>query len=78
MAERTPAGPERQFVVALKGHHQQVTWGPFATRADAEDFAGFVTREIDPAEVRTLSSPVGELLAWRRMALGNWGKATDG
>jgi hypothetical protein len=60
----TPIDPERQFVVALKG--QKVTWGPFGTQGDAEDFADFATEEIDPAEVRTLSSPAGELLAWRR------------
>jgi hypothetical protein len=56
--------PERQFVVVLKG--QSVTWGPFETRSGADEFAAFVTEEIDPAEVRTLSSPVGELLAWRK------------
>jgi hypothetical protein len=64
MTETTPIDPEKQFVVVLKGH--LVTWGPFDSRTAAEEFAEFVTREIDPAEVRTLSSPVGELLAWRR------------
>jgi hypothetical protein len=57
--------PESQFVVVAKGH--LVTWGPFGSREDAGKFAEFVTAEIDPAEVRTLSSPVGELLAWRKM-----------
>jgi hypothetical protein len=57
--------PERQFIVVLKGQHQRVAWGPFDTRGEAEEFAAFATAEIDPAEVRTLSSPVGELLAWR-------------
>ena len=66
MAEGTPIDPEKQFVVVLKGHHQKVTWGPFGSRPAAEEFAGFVTAEIDPAEVRALSSPAGELLAWRR------------
>ena len=64
MAERTPIDPEKQFVVALTG--QKVTWGPFPSRDAAEEFAEFVTAEIDPAEVRTLSSPTGELLAWRK------------
>lgn len=53
-----------EFAVALK--EQGVTWGPFGTREEADEFAEFVTREIDPAEVRTLSSPVGELLGWRK------------
>lgn len=55
----------RQFAVALK-EKQGVIWGPFATRKDADEFAEFVTAEIDPAEVRTLSTPAGELLAWRK------------
>lgn len=66
MADRTPIDPEKQFVVVLTGHHSKVAWGPFATRESAQEFAEFVTAEIDPAEVRTLSSPAGELLAWRR------------
>jgi hypothetical protein len=64
MADRTPIDPEKQFVVALTG--QKVTWGPFADRGEAGEFAEFVTHEIDPAEVRTLSSPAAELLAWRK------------
>lgn len=56
--------PERQFIVVLKG--QKVAWGPFDTHGNAEEFAEFATGEIDPAEVRTLSSPVGELLTWRK------------
>lgn len=77
MPELIPAAidPDRRFVVVLTG--QPVTWGPFVSRAAAEEFAEFATREIDPAEVRTLSSPVGELLAWRRSALTNWGEAPD-
>jgi hypothetical protein len=55
---------EGRFAVVLK--EQGVMWGPFATREEAGEFAEFVTAEIDPAEVRTLSSPVGELLAWRK------------
>lgn len=65
-AEPTQIDPEKQFIVALKG--QQVAWGPFVSREGADGFAAFVTAEIDPAEVRTLSSPVGELLAWRKAA----------
>lgn len=55
-----------QFVVVLTG--QEVTWGPFGKRGDADQFAEFVTAEIDPAEVRTLCSPARELLAWRNVA----------
>lgn len=57
--------PERQFFVLLC-NGQKAAWGPFPGRVEADRFAEFVTREIDPAEVRTLSSPVGELLAWRK------------
>lgn len=64
MAERA-----KQFVVALKD--QDTIWGPFASREEADEFAEFVTREIDPAEVRTLQSPAGELLSWRR-AMKEW------
>ena len=53
-----------QFAVVLK--EQGVTWGPFATREEADEFAEFVTHEIDPAEVLTLMSPTGELLTWRK------------
>lgn len=66
MTETAPIDPEKQFVVVLKGRHHKVAWGPFDSRAAAEEFAAFVTVEIDPAEVRTLSSPVGELLAWHK------------
>lgn len=66
MADRTPIDPEKQFIVALKD--MPVAWGPFASREGAQEYADFVTAEIDPAEVRTLSSPVGELLTWRKAA----------
>jgi hypothetical protein len=66
MTETTPIDPEKRFVVVLKGHHHKVAWGPFDGRPAAEEFAEFVTAKIDPAEVRTLSSPVGELLAWHK------------
>jgi hypothetical protein len=68
MTEASPVDPEKQFVVVLKGPIG--TWGPFTGRAAAEEFAEFVTQEIDPAEIRPLSSPVGELLAWRKAAEG--------
>jgi hypothetical protein len=55
-----------QFIVLLC-NGQKAAWGPFGKRGDADQFAEFVTAEIDPAEVRTLSSPVGELLAWRNV-----------
>jgi hypothetical protein len=58
---------EGRFVVALK--EQGILFGPFANSEDAEEFADFVTAEIDPAEVRTLNSPAAELLAWRKAML---------
>lgn len=59
--------PEVRFIVVLSD--LRWAWGPFATRSGAGEFADFVTREIDPAEVRALSSPVGELIAWRKKML---------
>lgn len=53
-----------QFAVVLKD--QGTVWGPFASREEADEFAEFVTREIDPAEVHTLCSAAAELLAWRK------------
>ena len=58
-----------QFAVVLK--EQGVTWGPFATREEADEFAEFVTAEIDPAEVHALMWPAGELLAWRKVMLAH-------
>lgn len=52
-----------KFAVVLKDH---AAWGPFSTRKEADDFCAFVTAEIDPAEVYTLSSPAAELLLWRK------------
>lgn len=48
---------------------QKITFGPFTSRVEANRFAEFATREIDPAEVRMLCSPVTELLNWRDMTL---------
>ena len=69
MTDAAPIDPEKQFVVGIAG--RRVLWGPFDGRAAAEEFAEFVTDAIDPAEVRALSSPVGELLAWRK-AMEEW------
>jgi hypothetical protein len=49
-------------VVAIKSG---TVFGPFYSRTEAQRFAAFVTAEVDPAEVRTLCSPVIELLNWR-------------
>jgi hypothetical protein len=52
-----------QFVVTVREHG--TVFGPFALRTDADRFARFITQEVDFAEVRTLCSPVLELLEWR-------------
>ena len=72
MPEPTLIDPERQFIVALD-NGLKVAWGPFGSREEAEQFAAFIADEVDPAEVRTLSSPTGELLAWRE-ASQEWGR----
>lgn len=63
-----------QFVVLVEGMvTAQAVYGPFTDQEEAKAFASFASQEIDPATVRRLSSPVGELLAWRDMMkeLGN-------
>ena len=54
-----PNGLATQYVVTLENG---TVFGPFPNRVDAQGFAEFAAREIDPAEVHALCSPVGELL----------------
>jgi hypothetical protein len=56
------------FIVRLRD--QQGTYGPFATNGEAEEFAQFLSREVDPAFVEPLRSPTTELLGWWRMRSG--------
>lgn len=44
---------------------QRIPYGPFTDEAQAHRFAGFLTAEVDPAEVEKLQSPTTELLNWR-------------
>lgn len=44
-------------VLREQGH----CFGPFVSREDADHFADFLTREVDPADVRLLCSPVDEM-----------------
>lgn len=55
------------FVVLLKtGSETGVLYGPFDTRLEANEFAEFMSKEVDPATVESLRSPTLELLAfWR-------------
>jgi hypothetical protein len=56
------------WVVVLGSHlpyHQSACWGPFSDQATAEQFAAYVTAEIDPAQVIRAADPVSELLNWR-------------
>lgn len=58
-----------KFVVLLStGRSEELPfpYGPFDDMAEAEDFAAFVAKEIDPASVVPLRSPSKELLAWWR------------
>ena len=54
------------FAVLLEGQTTPRLYGPFATASEAEEFAAFLTAEVDPAKVVPLRNPVGELLAWWR------------
>lgn len=53
-----------KFVVVMPGPGNNV-FGTFATQAEAQRFASFISAEVDPAEVRALCSPVLEMLNWR-------------
>lgn len=52
------------WVVILEEKPRAV-WGPFPAYDEARQFAGFVTSEVGPADVRELCSPATELLSWR-------------
>lgn len=43
---------------------EYVPYGPFDNEAMAQDFADFLTSEVDPATVHRLRAPVGELLGY--------------
>lgn len=51
-------------VVVLRD--QGTVYGPFTDETEAAEFADYLTEEVDPAQVRPLCSPTGDLLAWRR------------
>lgn len=54
---------------------QGYVYGPLSEQ-EALGFAAYLTREVDPAEVRPLQSPVADLLTWReqvaRPVLDRW------
>lgn len=61
------------IVAVSDGETTVAEWGPFPSRVKAEQFAKFVTAEIDPARVMEvyaaeppagLLSPLAELLTW--------------
>jgi hypothetical protein len=57
---------EQWAAVMLNGRNApRVGWGPISDRRQADDFAKFITDEMDPARVIPLRSPASELLAWR-------------
>ena len=51
-----------QFVVVLT--EQQMVYGPFDDRPEAQAFADYLAAEVDPATVQDLRSPTSELLGW--------------
>lgn len=44
-------------------HH--VCYGPFTSEEEAQQFAAFMTAEVDPAFVEELHAALPELLTWR-------------
>jgi len=60
-----------KFVVRLT--EQGSIYGPFTNRPDAQDFADFLSAEVDPAEVLNLASPEGQLIAWWQAKTGRNG-----
>ena len=51
------------FVVVLRD--QQLVYGPFSDKAEADWFAAYLQDEVDPVTVQEVRSPVRDLLAWR-------------
>jgi hypothetical protein len=56
----------RKWCVVLKGRPEAAPWGDFDDKGTAEEFALYLTAEVDPAEVKPLQNPVRDLLGWRR------------
>ena len=54
-----------QWCVLLNTGTDLVVYGPMDAR-EAEEFAAFMTRAVDPARPRPLRSPVREMLGWWR------------
>lgn len=59
----------RQWVVLLRtGVADTYPYGPFNDEAYAEQFADYLTAEVDPARVVPLRSPIGELISFYNRA----------
>jgi hypothetical protein len=64
------------FAVVLLSDTTQV-YGPFESRDLADQFATFLTEEVDPAEVFPLCSPTAELLRWREAIHAQGARAVE-
>lgn len=54
------------IVILKSGKGRTYAYGPFHDRDEAIHFAEFLSKEVDPAEVVPLFSPVDELLGYWR------------
>ncbi len=61
-------------VILRSGNRDDDTYvyGPLAGQEQAEQFAEFLTREVDPAKAYRVESPIGQVLSW----YGNWAVET--
>lgn len=68
---KAPTVEPTAFVVVLQNGHGVRVYGPFISRADADEFEAFLSAEVDPCTVRELHEPLREVLAWRAAARGD-------
>lgn len=59
------------WVALLDTGSGRYAYGPFDGEPAAADFAGFLTKEVDPATTVRLQSPTAELLSWWRQQRGD-------
>ena len=55
-----------QFGVLLDGAHGPYLYGPFDEKENADQFANFLSAEVDPARVFRLIPPIDEMYGWWR------------
>lgn len=76
--ETPPVDESTLYIVALDTSTSfEFAYGPFRERDVAEQFAEFLTREVDPATVHELRDPARELLNFWIQQRNGWTAPTD-